>query len=467
MAGIGFRLNKILFRQTYEAIVQAYGYASLISSGPWLLAIVALALIQFFLRPFISDQDFLFFFSSLTYIFSVSMILTGPAQMILTRHAADLEYLGESPLIHRAYFRLTALWTFFATCMGAWFFLGHVYAPPLVLICCTTLFVIISNIWLIAVCLGGLQSYEKIAMAYGVGYVTSCVGAIILGVQYGFTWLMVGFLIGQIILFLILFKLIHEELGAPHPKKHTVPNIWQSFLTYWKLALFGFFFYLGIWIDKFLFWYLDPYATPVSGLLFASPLYDQATCISIISIAPGMAIFFLKVETDFAIHFRKFFDLVREQATWAQLQKSKSYIIIALKKSLLQLIKVQGIISLTFLGFAHPLAERAGLGTLQTGVFEILLLAVFVLLMLHALITILFYLDKRFEVMLCSLALLMVNAGCTAWNIFSGTTWYGLGFLLGISAAFVLAAFFVTQGLRHLEYDTFTSQPLYPKVKNI
>ena len=40
MAGIGFELRRLLRRQTYLGLLSAYGYASVVSSGPWLLSIV-------------------------------------------------------------------------------------------------------------------------------------------------------------------------------------------------------------------------------------------------------------------------------------------------------------------------------------------------------------------------------------------------------------------------------------------
>ncbi len=38
MAGVGFELNKLLAKQGYTGLLQAYGYAALIGSGPWLVA---------------------------------------------------------------------------------------------------------------------------------------------------------------------------------------------------------------------------------------------------------------------------------------------------------------------------------------------------------------------------------------------------------------------------------------------
>ena len=40
MAGIGFELRKLMRRDSFWGLLRAYGYAGLISSGPWVLSIL-------------------------------------------------------------------------------------------------------------------------------------------------------------------------------------------------------------------------------------------------------------------------------------------------------------------------------------------------------------------------------------------------------------------------------------------
>ena len=48
MAGIGFELRRMLRKDTLLGLVQAYAYASVIGSGPWVLSIVGILLIGIF-----------------------------------------------------------------------------------------------------------------------------------------------------------------------------------------------------------------------------------------------------------------------------------------------------------------------------------------------------------------------------------------------------------------------------------
>ena len=45
MAGIGFELRKLQKRDTYFSLLQTYTYAGIISSGPWILSIIAVLML--------------------------------------------------------------------------------------------------------------------------------------------------------------------------------------------------------------------------------------------------------------------------------------------------------------------------------------------------------------------------------------------------------------------------------------
>lgn len=58
MAGIGFRLRDIKQSGSIESIFRAYGFAGLISSGPWIVSILSLIILTAALRGIIhTDQD--------------------------------------------------------------------------------------------------------------------------------------------------------------------------------------------------------------------------------------------------------------------------------------------------------------------------------------------------------------------------------------------------------------------------
>ena len=91
MAGIGFELRKLLRKDSYFGLLRAYGYAGIISSGPWVLSILvimAIGLLTLGLLPDRSQQIWQFLVS-VTYLVAASLSLSGIAQLLFTRFVAD------------------------------------------------------------------------------------------------------------------------------------------------------------------------------------------------------------------------------------------------------------------------------------------------------------------------------------------------------------------------------------------
>jgi len=47
MAGIGFELRKILNEDRLLSLSKVYGYSAILSSGPWVISILAIILVGF------------------------------------------------------------------------------------------------------------------------------------------------------------------------------------------------------------------------------------------------------------------------------------------------------------------------------------------------------------------------------------------------------------------------------------
>ncbi|HIG30106.1 MAG TPA: hypothetical protein EYQ50_20850 [Verrucomicrobiales bacterium] len=67
---------------------------------------------------------------------------------------------------------------------------------------------------------------------------------------------------------------------------------------------------LGIWSDKFIYWWFSPISEQVFGVFYAAPMYDSAVYLSFLSIVPGMSVFLIKLETDYSQAYERFFQNV-------------------------------------------------------------------------------------------------------------------------------------------------------------
>ncbi len=94
MAGIGFELRKYLNDDSFTGTLKAYGFAGLISAGPWVLSIVGVMLIGIvaLTQPVMgegSGAGVKQFTTSVTWVMGASLVLTGLLQLVFTRFVAD------------------------------------------------------------------------------------------------------------------------------------------------------------------------------------------------------------------------------------------------------------------------------------------------------------------------------------------------------------------------------------------
>jgi uncharacterized membrane protein len=169
----------------------------------------------------------------------------------------------------------------------------------------------------------------------------------------------------------------------------------------------------------------------------------------------------LKLETDFAAKNEAFFQHVLKKGTLRQIVELKLEMVEALRNGFTLLLKVQGLFTALLILCAGRVLDLLGLGAVQAGIFQITLVGTFLLILFLALIMILHYLDKRRDAMIACALFAVVNTAVTSWSIMEGARWFGVGFLMAAAVAMVYASFRVNHHVQNLEFDTFTSQPIY------
>ena len=96
MAGIGFEIRKILERDSYWSVLRAYGYAGLVSGGPWALSILSIMMIGVLAVTLgVAQREVNAFQICVTYLMAASLIWSGGMQLMFTRFVADRTYAGE------------------------------------------------------------------------------------------------------------------------------------------------------------------------------------------------------------------------------------------------------------------------------------------------------------------------------------------------------------------------------------
>ena len=91
MAGIGYVLKKLVKEDTYTGDFKANLYSLVISSGPWLFAVICIAGL-FIFTGYEARYDMLVFRAVIVYVYAFSLISSSFFQLILTRFISDKLY---------------------------------------------------------------------------------------------------------------------------------------------------------------------------------------------------------------------------------------------------------------------------------------------------------------------------------------------------------------------------------------
>jgi uncharacterized membrane protein len=74
---------------------------------------------------------------------------------------------------------------------------------------------------------------------------------------------------------------------------------------------------------------------------------------------------------------------------------------------------------------------------------------------------VLFYLDRLREALLACTYFAAANLALTLAGLLVDERWYGVGFTAAAGLGAAVAGHYANRSLSRLEYETFTSQPLY------
>ncbi|MCB1236448.1 MAG: exopolysaccharide Pel transporter PelG [Verrucomicrobiae bacterium] len=455
MAGIGFEIRKMLAPASWHGTLRAYAYAGIISSGPWIISIVSIILLNALLQPLISESERTLFSTIVTHAYALALILTGALQFVLNRYAADRLSARDRMGILPSCVAALVLTAFLSLGAGGVLFGLLMPEPVGVRLGAISLFVYVSLIFVCANYLGVLQNYRGVVFGFACGYAVGCAAAWFGATRWGVTAALAGFAAGHLVLFVLLFGALRRELSGGAELASW--SFLGHFRRYPGLALCGFLYNAGIWIDKILFWRFSEHNIRVSGALRASLEYDLSIYLSLLSIVPGMAVFFLRLETDFAACFERFFDATNRGGTLGDIEARKADMVDSLRSGFAQLVSVQAVVTLSLLIYGQRIAEWLGIGAIQAGIFRVTLVGAFLLILFLAMLTILFYLDDRRGALVSCAVFALGNAGLSFATLRANEAWYGFGFVVAAGVAMFIAAWRVNARLARFEYRVFAA----------
>lgn len=455
MAGIGFQLRKMLKRDSLSSDLSAYAYAGLVSAGPLILSILGILLIGLLsMKAADPAEPVVQFQVSVTYLIAFSLVITGLVQLLFTRFISDRLFQGQFERVlpnYNGVMMVTTLITgVVGVVLGATVFEGLSLAYRGLMLMG---FVLVSNVWICTIFLASTKHYLTVFVAFLLGYGATVLAAVVLG-RYGVEGFLASFVVGQVLLLGTLLVAIYRHHTSPD---YIALQIFDRKHVYPSLVLIGFFFNLGVWVDKFIFWFAAT-GQDVIGPLRASVIYDLPIFISYLCIIPGMAVFFLRLESDFLEQYKGFYDAVRQGGTLSRIRAMRDRMVRSARTSLYEILKIQAVVSLLVFAFGDRLLEAIGISVLYLPLLRIDVLAASLQLLFLACLNIFLYLDRRETVLVLTATFAVLNAALTWITLEVGPNAYGFGFAGALLIVVLLAVAVLDRRFDRLEYETYMLQ---------
>ncbi|MCD5324517.1 MULTISPECIES: exopolysaccharide Pel transporter PelG [Pontibacillus] len=459
MAGIGFKLQKLFQEDYYSSRLKAYAFAGLVSSGPWLIVITAITLIQWLSSRLtgieLAEREL--FTLSVAYCFIFSQVILGIQHLIVTRYVADLFYEKIYDRIFPTFLGVSKVTLLFS--LTVW--VAFAFYSPLHLgykLVLLTLFIAINLIWVMFIFLSAAKYYQAVAYSFLIGGVVGVLSILLipfvpenLGLSMSLLMLL-GFTLGMV---LTLFGLMYAML-ITFPNRNRENQF--SYLKYYDRypALFGagFLYNAGIWVCNWIIWFGEG-GSVVAGTFLTNRLYDTAIFWSYLTIIPTLIIFVVSVETRFYERYRTFYGFVNQGGTYEQIGRAQNKMNHVLRQEMARLFRSQGVVSFVAILLSAWLVAWAGLDREIGEIFRITTIGAFSNAMVLVITLLLLYFDDQKGAVLTSALFYTLNGLFTFLLLPKGIDWYGISFALGSTAAFLFAGARLIYFLREVDYYTF------------
>lgn len=445
MAGIGWRLERLLDRDSLGASLGAFLTGVAVTSGPWLLTTLVLVLMRVSALGS-GAAGATAGERVITVVYAVVIVLSAPIDIVLSRYAADRVYEGRRHKIAAPLRWLLAVCLVGFTVIGA-AAMRLAGAPLALAVPGTVLAAVVGAQWLLLSAAGGLSSPGIILRAFALGAPVSVGAAIVLARPdaLGAVGYLYGYGAGQLV---TLAALLWGTMRALPAEEDEDASILPAFAAYWMLAAAAFAFHAGLWIDKLVVYLL-------AGTDVAST-YAATAAVAWLSVVPACAFLFVTVETVFHHRFRAYYTALETGASLPTLERLAADVRLEVDRTLRGTAAVQAGVTLLALLAAPRIAAELDLA--GSAALRWLLLGASLQVIAMATTLLLYYFDFRREAFVAALTQLGAN-GAFAVLVGAPAVVLGAGYAAACALTCGVSLVLLHRCLDGLLARTFQSQP--------
>ena len=453
MAGVSIELRKLLKGTGIFNIISAGGYSALLSSGNWLIAVSSIFLISTFLGKYLENSSITVIFQVyITYAIALSLILSGPFQLAFTRYSADMIFEGKADKILPNFLSsilLCILISFFISLPICIYLLEgkDIYHWLIFSITIATL----SGVWFTNSLLTGLKSYKYVLFSFILSY-SLCGLLIFFGPTKELYWLILSFYISQsLLLLLLVLKIINDF----HSDGFVSFEFFKNSNSYLPFFISGLFYNLGIWTDKFIFWFSDITGDRIFANIRFSVIYDVPIILAYISLIPGISIFFIKIEVEFAERYKKYYDAVREWGKLDEIYALGEDMIVSARSIINETLRFQLMVVIILLLIQEKIFKFLNIPLTYLPLFDILLVGSMLQLTFMTIFALLSYFNRKWDMVKFTFIFTTLNASLSLLSQYMGPHFYGYGYTLSLLISVLAGMILIGRFLDEVHYRTF------------
>jgi len=446
MAGIGWRLERLIDRDSLGSTIGAFLTGVAVTSGPWLLTTIVLVLMRISAVsagvPGINDVE-----RVITIVYAIVIVLSAPIDIVLSRFASDRVYEGRRDQIAAPLRTMVAISLVIFAAVGA-AAMTLVRIPAELAVPGTILAAVVAAQWLLLSAAGGLSSPGIILRAFAVGAPISVVAASLLSrtEALGSIGYLYGYGAGQLV---TLTLLLWGTMRALPEEEDEQATILPAFRDYWLLAAAALAFHGGLWIDKLVI-YL------IAGGDIASA-YAATAALAWLSVVPACAYLFVNIETVFHRRFRSYYAALHTGASLAELERLAVELRGEVGQTLRGTATIQICVTLLALPIAPAVVEGLALAG-DGGTLRWLLIGAGLQVIAMSTTLLLYYFDFRRESFFAAATQLAANGLLTA-AVGVPSPVLGIGYAVACALTCAVSIGLVFRRMDGLLERTFQSQP--------
>ncbi len=457
MAGIGVRLNRIFGKRTITTNLIGFGYSAIITIAPMFLVIGAVIIMQQLLGySKIAYASREIYSCTVLYIFIFSLLTSSPFNAVLSKYLSDVIYNETYEDILPCYFVGLMMNIVLSSIVGIPFCvrayavegleLFYVFAGYCGYMCLALVF---YSMLYLSIC----KDYKKISGFFLLGMLVTVLLSLLLvkvfrmDVTYGMLIsLDVGFLVIACLELALVKSYFRENSGKYR-------DVLQYFKSHWQLTVTNTLYTLGMFIHNFVFWSTEM-RMEVQGGFVCMPTYDMAACLAMFTNISASIIFISRVEMHFHERYKAYSEAVIG-GRGVDIENAKKMMFGQLSEELMNLTRIQFIISVVLFFIFTVLLPKIGLGGQIIRIYPCLAAGYYILFIMYSAIIFQYYYNDMGGALMTSIAFCLVTLVGSIFSSRLAPVWYGAGMAAGSFVGWMVAYYRLHKMEKNLDIHIF------------